>query len=283
MTGALVGSTHVTNMPRGNSKTDPWVNVDYTTALSAGQTYSFVVTMNNPANFDAGYVKYVRDCNNDEQINLCCTPWTENKSGAALQPVPGPGGLFSNYGVSYQSVAASNTQMQAYASYLDATNPNFATLHATFEAKSYGTGANPSGSGAAVNGVGPNSVIWSGNNTQASIFWSGFPFQQDVWYGFTTTVIARDDQRRDLELFAEQCEPVTVYYRVQSMGGTRSMIAGRPGRGGAAQQFILQKSNGKRVTSATPLKTGAVKGRPNPVMEKGLPSKSKRRKIFQRR
>jgi hypothetical protein len=256
LNGTLVGTTQQTNLPRGTSMTDPWRQVSYTTALQAGQTYSFVVTMDNNSNFDDGFVEFDNCPSTDSMIDLCCTPWTETKSGAALQPVPGPGGLFSNYTVKYQAIASSNTQMVAYANYLDAVDPAFEDLKGTFTVAAYGNGATPNSSGVSVPGAGQQQVNWGGTNGTypSNAFWSGFPFQQNTWYGFTTTVIARDAQRNDLGLFEESCEPTTVYYRVQSMGGARSMVAGRPAQGSSGG-FILQKSDGRRITSSEVLET----------------------------
>ncbi|GGX60691.1 hypothetical protein GCM10011309_08160 [Litorimonas cladophorae] len=256
LNGTLVGTTQQTSLPRGTSMTDPWRQVSYTTALQAGQTYSFVVTMDNNSNFDDGFVEFDNCPSTDSMIDLCCTPWTETKSGAALQPVPGPGGLFSNYTVKYQAIASSNTQMVAYANYLDVVDPAFEDLKGTFTVAAYGNGATPNSSGVSVPGAGQQQVNWGGTNGTypSNAFWSGFPFQQNTWYGFTTTVIARDAQRNDLGLFEESCEPTTVYYRVQSMGGARSMVAGRPAQGSNGG-FILQKSDGRRITSSEVLET----------------------------
>ena len=272
--GALVGATNQVTIPSGNSQTTPWTDVSYTTSLNAGQTYSFVVTMDNQANFDDGYVEFDNCPSTDSMINLCCTPWTEIKSGAALQPVPGPGGLFSNYTVKYQAVASTNAQMVAYANYLDAVVPAFEDLKGTFTVAAYGNGSTPSSSASNVSGAGQQQVNWGGTNSTypSNAFWSGYPFQQDTWYGFTTTVIARDAQRQDLGLFEENCEPTTVYYRVQSMGGARSMINGRTAPG-SSSNFILQKSDGRRITSTEVLKTTPKKVDPRLI----------RRDIWQRR
>jgi hypothetical protein len=61
-TGALVGTTNVVSLPPGNSKTDPWKNVSFTVPVTAGTTYSFVVTMDNNVNFDNAFVTYKIKC-----------------------------------------------------------------------------------------------------------------------------------------------------------------------------------------------------------------------------
>ena len=269
LNGALVGTTQQISMAGGTSMTDPWTQVSYTTALQAGQTYSFVVTMDNNSNFDDGFVEFDNCPTSDTMIDLCCTPWTEIKSGAALQPVPGPGGLYSNYTVKYQAVASTNAQMTAYANYLDAVNPAFEDLKGTFTVAAYGNGSTPSSSGTPVNGAGQQQVNWGGTNgtTPSNVWWNGYPFQQNTWYGFTTTVIARDNRRQDLGLFEEKCEPTTVYYRVQSIGGN-ARIAGVAGgsTGATGSGFILQKSDGRRVTSTKSLAAAPKVSQPNPII-----------------
>ncbi len=51
--GAVIpGSQAIVNMPAGNSATDPWVFASVDGVLTSGQTFSFVVSMNNNANAD---------------------------------------------------------------------------------------------------------------------------------------------------------------------------------------------------------------------------------------
>lgn len=64
-TGATIGTTLTVNLPAGhNAHTDPWVPTPPATAtVVGGQTYSFVVTMDNDVNFDEAYVRYKIECN----------------------------------------------------------------------------------------------------------------------------------------------------------------------------------------------------------------------------
>ncbi|HKR64362.1 MAG TPA: hypothetical protein VJZ00_11575 [Thermoanaerobaculia bacterium] len=64
--GAIVGVTNTVTLPAGNSATDPWTPVSYTATMVAGQTYSFVVSMDNNMNFDEGFVRYREACVEDE-------------------------------------------------------------------------------------------------------------------------------------------------------------------------------------------------------------------------
>jgi len=62
LSGSVVGQTNSISLSGGNSKSDPWTPVNFSTSVTAGQTYSFVVTMDNQANFDEGYVKFTTGC-----------------------------------------------------------------------------------------------------------------------------------------------------------------------------------------------------------------------------
>lgn len=62
LTGTVVDQTNTLTLPSGNSVSDPWVPVDYSTSVTANQTYSFVVTMDNNSNFDEAYVKFTTGC-----------------------------------------------------------------------------------------------------------------------------------------------------------------------------------------------------------------------------
>jgi hypothetical protein len=59
----VIGVTNTINLPGGNSAKDPWTPASFTANLTAGTTYSFVVTMDNNMNFDEAYVRYKTDCN----------------------------------------------------------------------------------------------------------------------------------------------------------------------------------------------------------------------------
>jgi hypothetical protein len=60
--GAIVGVTNVVSLPAGNSKTDPWTNTSAVVPVTAGTTYSFVVSMDNNVNFDNAFVIYRTEC-----------------------------------------------------------------------------------------------------------------------------------------------------------------------------------------------------------------------------
>lgn len=256
LTGTLVGTTNAVTSPSGNSQFTPWTDVSYTTSLNGGTTYSFVVTMDNDSNFDDGFVEF-DNCPGTEEVSLCCTPWTETKLRGSLQPVAGPGGIGSNYAVNYQTVAASNNAMEAYANYLNVVNSAFDNLRVEYEVLNYGTNTSPNSTGTSVPGATNKTVTHFGNSTSSSSFWTGNLFQENVWYGFKTRVTARDASGNDLSLFENEnaageplCADAGIYYRVQSMSMGNARIAGIAGR---AAPLMLQISNGKKIIATEPL------------------------------
>jgi len=66
LNGQIIGQTNVVNIPSGNPVGRPWTNANFTTNLSANQTYSFVVDMNDTTNFDEAYVRFITGCNAPE-------------------------------------------------------------------------------------------------------------------------------------------------------------------------------------------------------------------------
>ena len=62
--GTLVGTTITVNLPAGgNAHTDPWkATPPATVNVVGGQTYSYVVTMDDNVNFDEAYVTYKIEC-----------------------------------------------------------------------------------------------------------------------------------------------------------------------------------------------------------------------------
>jgi len=224
--------------------------------------------MDNDSNFDDAFVKF-SDCPGQEEVNICCTPWTETKLRASLQPVPGVGGLGSNYGIDYQSVSASNSAMQAYANYVDIVNPTFSNLQVLYRAKSFGSGTTPNSSPLSVPGVIDQTITHTGTTTSTASFWGGTPFQQNIWYGFQTRVTAHDAAGNDLNLFnKEVCPHTGVYYRVQSMSARTAIVSGNA-------PLLLQISDGKRILATKEIKrnSGKVPIRARPVQ---IPDRFKR-------
>ena len=95
--GAPVGTTSTVNLPAGgNAHTDPWKLVSSPpVSITAGTTYSFVVTMDDNVNFDEAYVTYKTDCN------------TQGGSGCAQ--VTGEAHCLPGGGYSYAFTATNST------------------------------------------------------------------------------------------------------------------------------------------------------------------------------
>ena len=95
-TGTTVGTTLTVNLPAGhNAHTDPWVPTPPVTAtVVAGQTYSFVVTMDNDVNFDEAYVRYKLECNASPTPSptpgVSATPTPTATPGVSATPTPTP-------------------------------------------------------------------------------------------------------------------------------------------------------------------------------------------------
>jgi hypothetical protein len=104
--GAVVGTTNTINLPGGNSATDPWTPVAYTANLVAGQTYSFVVHMDNNMNFDEAYVRYKTDCN----VSPTPTPTpTSTPVASGCAQVTGDIRCLPNGGYSYTFTVKNNS------------------------------------------------------------------------------------------------------------------------------------------------------------------------------
>lgn len=83
----VIGVTNTINLPGGNSAKDPWTPASFTANLTAGTTYSFVVTMDNNMNFDEAYVRYKIECNAGPTPTPTATP------SASPTATPNGGGL----------------------------------------------------------------------------------------------------------------------------------------------------------------------------------------------
>jgi hypothetical protein len=87
-TGTTTGTTLTVNLPAGhNAHTDPWTPTPPATAnVVGGQTYSFVVTMDNDVNFDEAYVRYKVECN----VSPTPSPTAGVTPSPTVKPSPSP-------------------------------------------------------------------------------------------------------------------------------------------------------------------------------------------------
>lgn len=181
-TGSIVGQSNPTTLPGGNSQTDPWKLVSYTSPVVAGNTYSLVIAMDNNMNFDEGFVK-VKGCDygsggpgpivvdggsigtvpnlpNIPEIVLptpvdnCCPPINEQSIARQLTPVfQTGGGSNANYRLNFSATSQFNNQNQNYLNYVNSMQPPINALISTwrvFDSGPGGMGSTP---------VGPSTMI----------------------------------------------------------------------------------------------------------------------------
>ncbi|HEY0372834.1 MAG TPA: hypothetical protein VGD79_12575, partial [Thermoanaerobaculia bacterium] len=125
-TGAIVGQTNTVNLPAGDSQT--WTSVMFTVPVVAGQTYSFVVDMDNQVNFDNAFVYYLTAC---EAVDPCCPPWTTSMLTQVMY-YQGTGSISAPYTLKYQPNATFSAQLQAYINYLHSVNPAITQITINF-------------------------------------------------------------------------------------------------------------------------------------------------------
>lgn len=80
--GSIIGPRQQTSLTSGNSKTDPWVQVSYSTVLTEGTAYRFLVGMDNPMNMDNAFVEFTTDCPDQTSITKFCAPASLNTDGS---------------------------------------------------------------------------------------------------------------------------------------------------------------------------------------------------------
>lgn len=137
--GPLVATTNPVSLPGGNSRTDPWTNVSSTAQVSAFQTYSFVVSMDNNLNFDNAFVRYITNC---ESPDPCCPPWNASRLEEMLI-YQGSGGITAPFTLKFQPTALFSTQMQNYIDFVNSMNPAIQQITIHFRLHDGGTGATP--------------------------------------------------------------------------------------------------------------------------------------------
>jgi hypothetical protein len=138
-TGTIVGLTNTVDLPGGTSATDPWTDVTYSAPVTAFQTYSFVVAMDNNMNFDEGFVEYLENC---QPPDPCCPPWNTSMLEKVLF-YQGTGSISAPYLLKYQPNAAFSSQMQSYINYVHSVNPAATQITLNFRLHDGGTGNTP--------------------------------------------------------------------------------------------------------------------------------------------
>jgi hypothetical protein len=238
--GPLVGTTNHVNLAGGNSKLDPWTNVSFSVPITAFQTYSFVVYMDNQLNFDNAFVRYDTDC---PAPDPCCPPW----NASALEEMmiyQGTGGISAPYTLRFQPAPAFNSQMQAYIDYVHLLNPAATQITMEFRLHDGGNGTAPFMG--TLLGV-PHYITWqaglSSGPFPAPSFFSGPPETMVVnhWYYVHTGIYLENGQ----QFFPASCanNDIGVRIQVQPQATTR----------GAPAVLMIRHASGRIVTK--PLRT----------------------------
>lgn len=205
-TGNIVGATNTVNLPGGISATDPWTTVTFTVPVTAFQTYSFIVAMDNNMNFDNGFVRYLTAC---EPIDPCCPPWTT----AMLEQVmfyQGTGSIAAPYTLHYQPNATFSGQMQNYINYLNSLNAAITQITINFRLHDGGTGNTP------VMGALLGSqywVTWTASPGPPPAPQNFFPTQLQInqWYVIHTGIYLEGGQ----QFFPASCADNDIGVRIQ--------------------------------------------------------------------
>ncbi|WP_084419778.1 hypothetical protein [Henriciella litoralis] len=204
LNGSVVGQTNTVTVAGGPPVGRPWLPADFTTNVVAGQTYSFVVDMNDEANFDEGYVKFVKGCGayppegggntggltgnpgmpagpliemelemadpsifdvpSNPDLPGCCSPWTEDKLKSSLK-YQGTGNITDAYTLHYSPDASINAQMEGYINYLHALDPGVTSITVKF--KLYNKDQNPNAPGLGTQLGSEHSLTWTAGGSSA--------------------------------------------------------------------------------------------------------------------
>lgn len=202
--GAIVGQTNDVNLPAGDSET--WTTVTYSVPVTGGQTYSFVVDMDNQVNFDNAFVRYLTAC---EAVDPCCPPWTTSMLEQVMY-YQGTGSIAAPYMLKYQPNATFSAQMQAYINYLHSVNPAITQITINFRLHDGG-------------GNGTTPVMGTQLGSQYWVTWTAggpapgpqtfFPTQLNVnqWYVVHTGIYLEGGQ----QFFGAECADNDIGVRVQ--------------------------------------------------------------------
>jgi hypothetical protein len=221
--GPVVGATNAINLPPGNSRDDPWTPVIFSTVLTAGTTYSFVVQMNNNMNFDEGFVRYRTECNPtpppQDTVSACCPPWNPAKLKSVVS-YQGTGGIGANFTLRVMAPAtaaqnaAVNTQLSAYLNYAHAVVPAVNRLRITYTLFDAGVGATP-GPGGPLPGA-TSIITWnlSGTSTGGGFFAPGL-LQVNRWYRLRSTIVLLDVAGAPVAWFNRECAVAEMFVRLQ--------------------------------------------------------------------
>lgn len=240
--GALVAGSGSIPLPPVISKTGPWYHESLSANLTAGATYSLVVTMDDDANLDNAFVTYGSRCltrttgeavrhntwdlvDQAPPVNPCCPPFNSTLLQSMLhyQGASATGGLGSPYTVTFQPTAAFNAQMQAYIDYLHTLDPDYTDITIDFSMWDGGSGstavAGTSQLGAdhwmSWHAGGGGVPLLSPALQSTSTGYAFFPntLQTSEWYVVHSSVYLNDDQ----VFFPVDCVNVDTAVRLKPM------------------------------------------------------------------
>ena len=287
--GSIVGQSNPITLPGGNSSTDPWKLVSYTSPVVAGNTYSLVVKMDNNMNFDEAFVK-VKGCNygtgpidpgpfkpgnltggiphlpNIPEIVLpvtvdnCCPPINEQSIARQLTPVFQPGGgSNAKYRLNFSATSQFNNQNQNYLNYVNSMQPPINALISTWRIYDKAPGA----LGSPV----PTSGGWG---TQIEEFFTTYHITNPISHGNTSSNYSMKPNHwyrvqvgtyfnSNNKFFPKKCESSDYWVNWQT-GGNKSS--------GSSGSFVI--SDGKKelvriqsepLSKSSPMKAAPMKRR----------------------
>ncbi|HET7436448.1 MAG TPA: hypothetical protein VFN10_17185 [Thermoanaerobaculia bacterium] len=222
--GTLIASTTPVTLPGGNSATDPWTIVSNSLLLVAGNTYSFVVQMDDNLNLDNAFVMFDEECG---AVDPCCPPF-DTTSLEQMMVYQGTGGIAAPYTLAFQPTSLLQTQMQAYIDYLHTVQPTITQITIQFRLHDAGNGNTP-GSGPQL-GV-SHYITWTAGMTNGGqpvpAFFSGSAETMLVneWYIVHTGMYLENGQT----FFPPTCadNDIAVRVQVQPLAKTPSVTSAR--------------------------------------------------------
>jgi hypothetical protein len=240
-TGAVVGATNNVVIPGGTSKTDPWTEVHANANVTAGSTYSFVVSMDNNMNFDNGYVRFKTNCNPPPVLDPCCPPWNPTLLEQQMFYV-GSGSISADYTLSFQPTTVFAGQMQSYIDYLSSVNPAFQAITIQFRLHDGGTGATPA-IGAQIGAS--RFATWNANTTNGPVPTPNYftlanePMHINQWYVVHTGIFLENGQT----FFPSSCGNNEIAVRLQVItlstgGGIRPVLQFRDSAGRITEKLV---------------------------------------------
>ena len=261
--GSVVGQSNLVSLPGGTSATDPWTRVSYTSPVTAGNTYSLVIKMDNQMNFDEAFVK-VKGCNYgtgpigpvinhgeyevvvdfsevmiDRPVDDCCPPINEQAIIRQLSPIFQPGGgLNAKYRLNFSASAQFNNQMQNYLNYANSMRPPINTLKSTWTIYDKGPGGfaspvpAPMPLGTQIEQFATTfhvtNPINHGNTS------SNYTMKPNNWYRVQVVTLFNNNQN----FYSKKCE-LSEYWMNWQTGGNKSSASN-----GDAGSFVI--SDGKK-------------------------------------